>query len=178
MIDAREHEHQTMQFAYATAVATTSDDTPSFVAASGSQVDVDPEPHFAGFTIRSTRSHWWKRIWCSANRAGNELLRLSDVEMADAMIGHIEESTATEMAWPELSRNLDAIIQNRSVTHLTMDNDASDAICAAPRARTELGQRLREIRQRIKATGQQLLDWDALDRELLERRGEHEAESS
>ncbi len=38
-------------------------------------------------------------------------------------------------------------------------------------SRTALGRRLREIRQRIEASGQPLLDWDGIDRELWERRG-------
>jgi hypothetical protein len=41
-----------------------------------------------------------------------------------------------------------------------------------PSARTELGRRLREIRRRIVASGQPLLDADGLDREVRDRRGE------
>ena len=33
-------------------------------------------------------------------------------------------------------------------------------------ARTELGRKLREIRQKIKASGQPFLDWDDIDREV------------
>jgi hypothetical protein len=41
------------------------------------------------------------------------------------------------------------------------------------RSRTPLGQRLAEIRERIKASGQPLLSsWEELDRELADRRGE------
>lgn len=43
-------------------------------------------------------------------------------------------------------------------------------------ARTELGRRLREIRERIVASGQPLLDWDGLDREIQRRRGERDME--
>jgi hypothetical protein len=38
-------------------------------------------------------------------------------------------------------------------------------------ARTELGRELMEIRKRIVASGQALLDWDELEREVAERRG-------
>lgn len=38
--------------------------------------------------------------------------------------------------------------------------------------RTPLGRRLDEIRTRIKASGQPLLSWEDVDRELAERRGE------
>ena len=44
-------------------------------------------------------------------------------------------------------------------------------------ARTELGRKLRELRQQILASGQPLLDADGLDREVRERRGEHRAET-
>lgn len=42
------------------------------------------------------------------------------------------------------------------------------------RPRTTLGQRLWDIRARIVASGNPLLSWDDLDRELAERRGEPE----
>jgi len=38
--------------------------------------------------------------------------------------------------------------------------------------RTPLGRRLDEIRERIKTSGQPLLSWEDIDRELAERRGE------
>ncbi len=38
--------------------------------------------------------------------------------------------------------------------------------------RTPLGRRLDELRERIKASGEPLLSWEQLDRELAERRGE------
>jgi hypothetical protein len=38
--------------------------------------------------------------------------------------------------------------------------------------RTKLGRRLLAIRRKIVASGVPLLDWDGLDRELTERRGE------
>ncbi len=38
--------------------------------------------------------------------------------------------------------------------------------------RTELGRRLLRIRQRIVASGQPLLDWDGIEKELRDRRGE------
>jgi hypothetical protein len=37
--------------------------------------------------------------------------------------------------------------------------------------RTPLGARLTEIRKRIVASGQPLLDWDGIEREVAERRG-------
>lgn len=40
--------------------------------------------------------------------------------------------------------------------------------------RTPLGQRLWNIRARIVASGEPLLTWDDIDRELAERRGERE----
>ena len=38
--------------------------------------------------------------------------------------------------------------------------------------RTPLGKRLMELRRRIVESGEPLLDWNALERELAERRGE------
>lgn len=37
--------------------------------------------------------------------------------------------------------------------------------------RTPLGEKLLEIRRRIVASGQPLLDWDGVEREVAERRG-------
>jgi hypothetical protein len=37
--------------------------------------------------------------------------------------------------------------------------------------RTELGRRLWELRKRIVSSGEPLLDWDDLEREVAERRG-------
>jgi len=37
--------------------------------------------------------------------------------------------------------------------------------------KTSLGRRLRELRKRIVASGEPLLDWDELEREIAERRG-------
>lgn len=43
-------------------------------------------------------------------------------------------------------------------------------------ARTELGRKLRELRRRIVASGQPLLDENELNREIRERRGVEQAE--
>jgi hypothetical protein len=43
--------------------------------------------------------------------------------------------------------------------------------------RTELGRRLWRIRQRILESGQRLLDWDGVEREVRERRGEANKEA-
>lgn len=43
---------------------------------------------------------------------------------------------------------------------------------AQPRVRTRLGQKLQSIRAKILASGQELLDWDRVEAELMERRGE------
>lgn len=43
---------------------------------------------------------------------------------------------------------------------------------APQQRRTPLGRRLDEIRKRIKDSGQPLLSWEDIDRELAERRGE------
>ena len=45
------------------------------------------------------------------------------------------------------------------------------------RPRTPLGQRLWNIRARIIASGEPLLTWDDIDRELAERRGERESQT-
>jgi hypothetical protein len=47
-----------------------------------------------------------------------------------------------------------------------------------PQSRTELGRRLREIRQRIVASGEPLLSLEELDREIAARRGEREPEAN
>lgn len=41
-----------------------------------------------------------------------------------------------------------------------------------PQERQALGQRLRELRAQIRASGVPLLSWEEIDRELAERRGE------
>ena len=38
--------------------------------------------------------------------------------------------------------------------------------------RTALGKRLRAIRQKLISAGEPLLDWDGIDKEIAERRGE------
>lgn len=43
--------------------------------------------------------------------------------------------------------------------------------------RMTLGQRLRNIRARIVASGEPLLTWDDIDREVAERRGERKKSS-
>jgi hypothetical protein len=43
--------------------------------------------------------------------------------------------------------------------------------------RTRLGAQLRKIRSAIVASGAELLDWDALDREVAKRRGEANGEA-
>jgi len=45
------------------------------------------------------------------------------------------------------------------------------------RPRTALGRRLWEIRQRVVKSGEPLLDWDDLEREVAERRGEKQGSS-
>jgi hypothetical protein len=45
------------------------------------------------------------------------------------------------------------------------------------RPRTSLGQRLWSIRARLIASGEPLLTWDDIDRELAERRGERESQT-
>jgi len=42
--------------------------------------------------------------------------------------------------------------------------------------RTDLGRKLWEIRARIVASGEPLLDWDEIDKEVAERRGEVDEE--
>ncbi len=42
------------------------------------------------------------------------------------------------------------------------------------RPSTPLGRRLREIRERIVASGERLLSWDEVERELAARRGERQ----
>jgi hypothetical protein len=44
-------------------------------------------------------------------------------------------------------------------------------------SRTKLGDILRKIRNDIVASGAVLLDWDALDREIAERRGDTNGEA-
>ena len=40
---------------------------------------------------------------------------------------------------------------------------------------TALGKRLVEIRAKIIASGEPLLDWDGVEKEIADRRGEHES---
>ena len=41
-----------------------------------------------------------------------------------------------------------------------------------PPAQTALGKRLRAIREKLTATGERLLDWDGIEKEIADRRGE------
>ncbi len=47
----------------------------------------------------------------------------------------------------------------------------TDTTKRIPSAKTPLGRRLREIRERIVATGKRLLGWGDVEREVQERRG-------
>ena len=44
-------------------------------------------------------------------------------------------------------------------------------------ARTLLGERLLQIREQIVASGEPLLSWEESEREVAERRGEHDQQS-
>jgi hypothetical protein len=44
-------------------------------------------------------------------------------------------------------------------------------------ARTLLGERLLQIREQIVASGEPLLSWEEIEREVAERRGEHDQQS-
>jgi hypothetical protein len=44
-------------------------------------------------------------------------------------------------------------------------------------ARTRLGEQLLRIRERIVASGEPLLSWEEIDREVAERRGDFEQQS-
>ncbi|MBA3424618.1 MAG: hypothetical protein H0U04_08755 [Rubrobacter sp.] len=54
----------------------------------------------------------------------------------------------------------------------TMSERSTRDVSRPGRRRTALGKRLDEIRERIKASGEPLLSWEEIDRELAERRGE------
>jgi hypothetical protein len=55
----------------------------------------------------------------------------------------------------------------------TKEKDAVGTLDPEPdAARTPLGRRLAELRARIVASGEPLLDWSQLEREIAERRGE------
>ena len=49
---------------------------------------------------------------------------------------------------------------------------------AAGMARTRLGEQLLRIRERVVASGEPLLSWEEIEREVAERRGEFEHRSS
>jgi hypothetical protein len=60
----------------------------------------------------------------------------------------------------------------RAPTFTATARPATHPAEAAPPARTELGRRLRALREQIVASGERLLDWDELEQEIAERRGE------
>ncbi len=51
-------------------------------------------------------------------------------------------------------------------------------VAAQRTARTRLGEQLLRIRERIVASGEPLLSWEEIEREVAERRGEFEQRSS
>ncbi len=53
-----------------------------------------------------------------------------------------------------------------------MSERSTQDVSRRGRRKTPLGRRLDEIRERIKASGEPLLSWEEIDRELAERRGE------
>lgn len=54
-----------------------------------------------------------------------------------------------------------------SVSNLKVEEDAPDDF----QPKTEFGRRLLEIRKQIVASGEPLLDWEGIQREVAERRG-------
>jgi len=83
---------------------------------------------------------------------------------------------------PDLVLGLDPISVSSPGRSIEFDawrfEEAAERWRAAPRPvtlrqrRTPLGRRLDEIRKRVKASGQPLLSWEDIERELAEQRGE------
>lgn len=55
---------------------------------------------------------------------------------------------------------------------IAIGGDDLDLEYPLPVAESTLGRQLREIRQRIVSSGTPLLDWEALEQEIADRRGE------
>lgn len=163
-------------YEYATDVTTTSGEVPSYSGGGASEGVLELEQRLAGFSIRNPESQWQKMIWCIFQRARNEIVCLSDVEVADAVATMLEDSTVTESTSAEFRKQVKGLFESLSIRE--GDFPVSEAISAREpaEARTALGRRLREIRQRIEASGASLLDWDGIERERKERRGERNSE--
>lgn len=81
-----------------------------------------------------------------------------------------QKCKTTALLWERHQQSLyESCLRLLSYSSLAMPirSDTSSA-----RARTALGQRLREIRDSIKASGEKLLTWQEIDAEVEERRGE------
>ncbi|MGI6415118.1 MAG: hypothetical protein ACOX1P_05560 [Thermoguttaceae bacterium] len=162
-------------YEYATDVTTTGQELP-YVGGTASDSAVEAEHRFAGFAIRNPAVHLQKMIWCIAVRAQNELVHLPDFEIADAAIASLEESTATETASAEFAKQTRIFFETLSIKCEAFPGPDLARAPEPVQARTPLGRRLREIRQRIEASGAPLLDWNDIERELAERRGKRNSE--
>lgn len=171
-----EYEDIVPAYEYATDVTTTAGEDLPYVGGSASESDFEPEQRLAGFSIRNPAAHWRKMMWCIARRARTELVHLPDVEIADAVIASLEERTATETASTELAQHGEMVFETLSSKYKAFSPSELTPALEPVRARTPLGRRLREIRRRIEASGAPLLDWDGIDRERKERRGEPNSE--
>lgn len=154
------------------------------VATSGSEGFVESEFFLGCLAVRLPRTTWQKWYWYVLRHHRNELAHLSHLEASEEQLGCPGDATATETPWPEfwteVGTHEKAICGMRPRTRHLSDafkpHKASEPDLLAPPARTAIGKRLREIRRRIVASGEPLLDWDAFDREMRERRGERRPE--
>jgi hypothetical protein len=163
-------------FSYALDIATTTGGGEPYVATSGSQVETEAKPCVARFDVRIGASGWKKTLWCFGKRAENEVLGFPDMELPGLVVDHMEESAATEIGSPELAKHIEAIIRSLTVRTPEEDTGESGTVAEVVCGRTELGQRLRDIRRRIKTSGERLLGWDDVDCELRDRRGSRDSE--
>lgn len=110
--------------------------------------------------------HWYQCLWSIAREPTNERVHNRDVEAPD------------QIDWPCIGTTSEnSLLPSRQLrTMLLLPDMPVDAtptsrhLSRSPR--TELGRRLREIRERIVASGTHLLSIDEVDRELAARRGE------
>lgn len=154
-ISVNEHEGGVDAYGFATDTTTTSGEDLPYVGGTASESDSEPEQRLGWFCVRDPVVRSEKLIWCVARRTRNEIMCLPDIEVADTL--------GASAAWflPEES----AATETSSVSQMAPPSMSGEA-------RTPLGRRLREIRRRIEAGGVPLLDWDGIDRERKERRGE------
>jgi hypothetical protein len=116
-----------------------------------------------------------KCLWSVTREFRNLLVHYVTLEAAEEQVGLPGDATASDTPWPGLwGKTIHVLAPPRPANGSSTPTVSS---MPRPQARTALGRRLREIRERIVASGRPLLSLEELDREIAARRGERQPEN-